>query len=93
MAVPLVLFRVLPLLIPLLPLAPPIEAWFKRRGELYADRVAAELGYAPALADLFQHLCAQGTDGDEPAVGTLAHLTSTHPPLHARIRQLQHYLG
>ncbi|MDT0300961.1 M48 family metalloprotease [Streptomonospora wellingtoniae] len=86
-------FCVLPFLLPLVPLvvAAPVDAWFSRRGELYADRVAADLGYGPHLADLFQLWQAQGYDDGHTQAGALERMMSSHPALHARLTALQRH--
>ncbi len=59
------------------------QASASRAVELEADRFAAELGYAPALAATLSTL------PEGPAAGWLARLLATHPPTPARIRALQ----
>ncbi|MET7451109.1 M48 family metalloprotease [Streptomyces sp. NPDC005574] len=81
--------------------APYLLAYAGRRGELRADRQAAELGFARQLAEVLYHfeaeetaakaaLVAQGQKLSRP--GTLARLLSTHPDNQTRMTELEPYL-
>ncbi|MFJ3585164.1 M48 family metalloprotease [Streptomyces sp. NPDC090127] len=70
---------------------PLLLAWAGRRGELRADRFAAEIGYGPmALSALTGWQQRGDDDGRAPLV---ARLMATHPPLHERIRALEALVG
>jgi Zn-dependent protease with chaperone function len=69
----------------LLALIPPVLAAFARHGELRCDRLAAELGYGPALIEVLQH---SAVDDPTSRRGLLA----THPTGSRRIRALEHHL-
>ncbi|MER6073915.1 M48 family metalloprotease [Streptomyces sp. NPDC001817] len=81
--------------------APYLLAYVGRRGELRANQQAAELGFAPRLAEVIHHFrteeetakaaaVAQGQKLQEP--GTLARLLSTHPDHETRLSALEPYL-
>jgi Zn-dependent protease with chaperone function len=72
-----------------------------RQGELRADRQAADLGFAPQLAQVLYHFqaqedavkaqaAAQGRKLKEP--GGLARLLTTHPDNYTRLQALEPYL-
>ncbi|MFJ8163419.1 M48 family metalloprotease [Streptomyces sp. NPDC096136] len=68
---------------------PILLAWAGRRGELRADRFAAEIGYGPQL-----HAAFTGMQNDDSRVqqGLLVRLMATHPPMHQRIRGLDPFV-
>ncbi|MGW4989473.1 M48 family metalloprotease [Streptomyces mirabilis] len=81
--------------------APYLLAHVGRQGELRADRQAADLGFAPHLAQVLHHFqaqedavkaqaAAQGRQLKEP--GGLAKLLTTHPDNHTRLQALEPYL-
>ncbi|MFE2483890.1 M48 family metalloprotease [Streptomyces mirabilis] len=81
--------------------APYLLAYVGRQGELRADRQAADLGFAPHLAQVLYHFqaqedtvkaqaAAQGRQLKEP--GGLAKLLTTHPDNHTRLQALEPYL-
>jgi Zn-dependent protease with chaperone function len=77
----------------LMPLLVPIPlAWFSRRGELMADQIAADLGYARDTVAMLYDLQAQGEDVARRAAGWRGALYSTHPSLADRITALERYL-
>ncbi|MFE3655848.1 M48 family metalloprotease [Streptomyces sp. NPDC059165] len=70
---------------------PYLLAWAGRASELRADRMAAQLGYGPALHAVFSEWQAAGADSDH-AKGKLVHrLMASHPPVHQRIRELERF--
>ncbi|NIK60823.1 M48 family metalloprotease [Kribbella shirazensis] len=76
----------------LLPFLVPIPlAWFSRRAELMADRVAGELGYARDTIAFLYDLQSQGQDVARRAAGWRGALYATHPTLADRIRTLERY--
>ncbi|GAA3126945.1 M48 family metalloprotease [Kribbella aluminosa] len=79
-------YSVLPFLVPI-PLA-----WFSRRGELWADQVAADLGYARDMITVLYDLQAQGDDVARRAAGWRGALYSHHPSIADRITALERYL-
>jgi Zn-dependent protease with chaperone function len=81
-----VLYAVMPVLVPI-PLA-----WFSRRGELMADQVAADLGYARDTVGMLYDLQAQGEDVARRAAGWRGALYSTHPSVADRITALERYI-
>ncbi|GHD50943.1 hypothetical protein GCM10010317_031010 [Streptomyces mirabilis] len=81
--------------------APYLLAYVGRQGELRADRQAADLGFAPQLAQVLYHFqaqedavkaqaAAQGRQLKEP--GGLAKLLTTHPDNYTRLQALEPYL-
>lgn len=62
-----------------------------RMAEHRADRTAVQLGYGPALVTVFREWQAMGAD-DHPRRSLRALWTSSHPPLHSRIRRIEHQL-
>ncbi|MDX3758823.1 M48 family metalloprotease [Streptomyces sp. AK02-04a] len=81
--------------------APYLLAYVGRQGELRADRQAADLGFAPHLAQVLYHFqaqedavkaqaAAQGRQLKEP--GGLAKLLTTHPDNYTRLQALEPYL-
>ncbi|MFF2126325.1 M48 family metalloprotease [Streptomyces olivochromogenes] len=81
--------------------APYLLAYVGRQGELRADRQAADLGFAPHLAQVLHHFqaqedavkaqaAAQGRQLKEP--GGLARLLTTHPDNYTRLQALEPYL-
>ncbi|MFE2513963.1 M48 family metalloprotease [Streptomyces mirabilis] len=81
--------------------APYLLAYVGRQGELRADRQAADLGFAPQLAQVLYHFqaqedavkaqaAAQGRQLKEP--GGLARLLTTHPDNYTRLQALEPYL-
>lgn len=81
--------------------APYLLAYVGRQGELRADRQAADLGFAPQLAQVLYHFqaqedavkaqaAAQGRQFKEP--GGLARLLTTHPDNHTQLHALEPYL-
>ncbi|MCX4611049.1 M48 family metalloprotease [Streptomyces mirabilis] len=81
--------------------APYLLAYVGRQGELRADRQAADLGFAPHLAQVLHHFqaqedavkaqaAAQGRQLKEP--GGLAKLLTTHPDNYTRLQALEPYL-
>lgn len=81
--------------------APYLLAYVGRQGELRADRQAADLGFAPQLAQVLYHFqaqedavkaqaAAQGKQLKEP--GGLARLLTTHPDNYTRLQALEPYL-
>jgi Zn-dependent protease with chaperone function len=81
-----VFYSMLPIIVPI-PLA-----WFSRRGELMADQVAAQLGYARDTVAMLYDLQAQGEDVARRAAGWRGALYSTHPSVADRITALERYL-
>ncbi|WP_165553710.1 M48 family metalloprotease [Kribbella capetownensis] len=79
-------YAIVPFLVPI-PLA-----WFARRSELMADRVAAELGYARDTIAFLYDLQSQGDDVARRAAGWRGALYATHPSVADRIRTLERYL-
>ncbi|PSL06732.1 STE24 endopeptidase [Haloactinopolyspora alba] len=73
-------------------LSPLLLAWLARRSEFGADRVAAQLGYGPALIEVFEDWLRQGMDDERTHAVLRARLFSTHPALAARIKKLDAYL-
>ncbi|MCX5186574.1 M48 family metalloprotease [Streptomyces sp. NBC_00268] len=82
-------------------IAPYLLAYVGRQGELRADRQAADLGFAPQLAQVLYHFqaqedavkaqaAAQGRQLKEP--GGLARLLTTHPDNYTRLQALEPYL-
>ncbi|WP_329365395.1 M48 family metalloprotease [Streptomyces sp. NBC_01483] len=82
-------------------IAPYLLAYVGRQGELRADRQAADLGFAPQLAQVLYHFqaqedavkaqaAAQGRKLKEP--GGLARLLTTHPDNYTRLQALEPYL-
>jgi Zn-dependent protease with chaperone function len=77
----------------LMPIIVPIPlAWFSRRGELMADQVAADLGYARDTVAFLYDLQAQGEDVARRAAGWRGAVYSTHPSVADRITALERYL-
>jgi len=77
----------------LLPLAiPVIMAWFNRYGEKYADRVAADLGYGPALLEVLYSWLNAGNDDARRQQGISANLFGSHPSCAERIHTLEKQL-
>ncbi|RZT27046.1 Zn-dependent protease with chaperone function [Kribbella sp. VKM Ac-2569] len=77
----------------LVPFLVPIPlAWFSRRGELWADQVAADLGYARDTVAMLYDLQAQGEDVARRASGWRGALYSHHPSIADRITALERYL-
>jgi Zn-dependent protease with chaperone function len=74
----------------LLPVLAPVLAWTSRRAELRADRIAAELGYAPPLLEVLRRWLR-----DEPGTraGVRARMLASHPSCATRIRGLENYLS
>ncbi|MEV7541992.1 M48 family metalloprotease [Streptomyces sp. NPDC089915] len=68
---------------------PFLLAWAGRRGELRADRFAAEIGYGPRLHAVFTGWQEGGADDGHLQQGVAARLMSSHPPMHERIRALE----
>jgi len=62
-----------------------------RQAEYRADRMAVQLGYGPALVDVFRDWQHLGADDHYPR-GLRALYTASHPPLHARIRKIENQL-
>ncbi|MEV8372541.1 M48 family metalloprotease [Kribbella sp. NPDC056861] len=81
-----VFYTFMPILVPI-PLA-----WFNRKAELMADRVAADLGYARDTITFLYDLQAQGEDVARRAAGWRGALYSSHPSLAVRITTLERYL-
>ncbi|MER6217104.1 M48 family metalloprotease [Streptomyces sp. NPDC001674] len=75
---------------------PFLLAWAGRRGELRADRFAAEIGYGPQLHASFTVLQEGGrhggADDGRAQQGLLIRLMATHPPMHERIRALDPFV-
>lgn len=69
---------------------PLLVAWFRRLAEKYADRVAADLGYGPALVQVFQGSLASGQGMARGIRGTLL---ASHPSHVARIKALEKRIG
>lgn len=59
-----------------------------RQAEYRADRTAVQLGYGPALVDVFRDWQYLGFDDHRPR-GLRALYLASHPPLHARIRKIE----
>ncbi|WP_166665604.1 M48 family metalloprotease [Kribbella caucasensis] len=77
----------------LLPFLVPIPlAWFSRRGELMADLVAADLGYARDTVTFLYDLQAQGEDVARRAAGWRGAVYSNHPSVADRITALEQYI-
>ncbi|GAA0281746.1 hypothetical protein GCM10010302_19420 [Streptomyces polychromogenes] len=72
---------------------PFLLAWAGRRGELRADRFAAEIGYGPQLHAVFTGWQARGDDDGHLRQGLVSRLMSTHPPAHQRIRALEPFVS
>lgn len=69
---------------------PAALAWFSRLAELQADRVAARLGYGPALRQVLR----ETMDDDDRArrrASRMALLLATHPSMRTRVRALDRY--
>ncbi|HZX07288.1 M48 family metalloprotease [Kribbella sp.] len=79
-------YAVLPFLVPI-PLA-----WFSRRSEFIADRVAADLGYARDTIRFFYDVQSQGEDVARRAAGWRGAVYATHPTIADRIRSLETYV-
>ena len=60
-----------------------------RQAEYRADKMAAQLGYGPALVDVFREWQALGFDDHHGRRGVRALYLASHPPLHARIRKIE----
>jgi STE24 endopeptidase len=71
---------------------PPALAWFSRYGEKYADRVAADLGYGPALLEVLYAWLQAGHDAAQRKKGLRAQLLASHPGCAERIRALEKHL-
>lgn len=71
---------------------PFLLAWLSRRAELHADRVAAKLGYGPALSELLYDQLEHGDDVKRRAASRRARALATYPPVATRIRALEIYL-
>ena len=63
-----------------------------RMAEHRADRTAVQLGYGPALVAVFREWQAMGAD-DHQKRSLRAFWTSSHPPLHSRIRRIEKHLA
>ncbi|MFB0839993.1 M48 family metalloprotease [Arthrobacter sp. E44] len=62
-----------------------------RQAEYRADRIAVQLGYGPALVDVFREWQNFGFE-DHGRRGLRALYLASHPPLHARIRRIENQL-
>ncbi|MEW1640260.1 M48 family metalloprotease [Streptomyces sp. NPDC093801] len=75
---------------------PFLLAWAGRRGELRADRFAAEIGYGPQLHAAFTFMQNDkekgGADDGRLQQGLVERLMATHPPMHQRIRGLDPFI-
>jgi STE24 endopeptidase len=71
---------------------PFLIAWTRRRGELHADRVAADLGYGPPLIELLYEDLAEGADEQHREASWRSRAVATHPSMATRIRALETYL-
>lgn len=69
--------------------APFALAWSSRNAELYADRIAARLGYGPALVDTLQNLRAHGYDDARARSGLRGGVLAAHPTCGERIEALE----
>lgn len=67
---------------------PPVLAYFGRLAELRCDRVAAELGFGPALIEVFESWIEQGHDERRRGL-----LLATHPTCAQRIYALRDFLA
>lgn len=68
---------------------PFLLAWFGRLGELYADRVAADVGYGPALLEVLYGWLEAGYDVSEQQASWRARTLASHPTCATRIRALE----
>ncbi|MFB8282658.1 M48 family metalloprotease [Nocardia colli] len=68
-------------------------AWFGRHQEIDADRVAAQLGYGPALLEVLYGWLQAGHDDARRRNGLRASMFASHPSCAARIHALERYLN
>ncbi|WP_344264454.1 M48 family metalloprotease [Streptomyces sodiiphilus] len=78
---------------------PYLMAWLGRKGELRADRKAAELGFAPTLVAVFRQFemeerqaSGAGPEAEQQRTGRGERLLMSHPEPEVRIRELEKYL-
>lgn len=71
---------------------PFLYALTMRQGELYADRVAARLGYGEPLVEVLYRSLEEGEDVDHWMAGWRERALAPHPPVASRIRALETYL-
>ena len=64
-----------------------------RQAEYRADKMAVQLGYGPALVDVFREWQSFGFDDHHGRRGLRALYLASHPPLHARIRKIEKRLA
>ncbi|WP_434442154.1 M48 family metalloprotease [Lentzea sp. E54] len=72
----------------LVPVIAPLLAWASRRGELHADRVAAELGYGPVLLEVLRRWIKEGHDDIRARAPMRARMLASHPSCARRISEL-----
>lgn len=68
-------------------------AWFSRYQETDADRVAAQLGYGPALLEVLYGWLHAGYDDARRRNGLRANMFASHPSCASRIHALEKYLN
>lgn len=85
-------YSIHPLLV-LLWAVPFILAWFSRYQEKDADRVAAQLGYGPALLEVLYNWLHAGHDDTRQRNGLRANMFASHPSCSSRIRALEKQLS
>ncbi|MCG8924862.1 M48 family metalloprotease [Lentzea sp. CC55] len=73
----------------LVPVVAPLLALASRRGELHADRVAAELGYGPLLLEVLQRWVKEGHDDARARAPMRARMLASHPSCAQRISRLR----
>ncbi|HLV59321.1 MAG TPA: M48 family metalloprotease [Natronosporangium sp.] len=72
---------------------PFLQAFVMRRGELYADRVAARLGYGQPMLEVLYQFLEEGEDVARREARWRERLLASHPPVATRIRALERYLS
>ncbi|ASO22237.1 Zn-dependent protease with chaperone function [Actinoalloteichus hoggarensis] len=77
----------------LVPVASVLLAAASRLSEIRADRMAARLGYGPALIEVLTQWMRDGHAANRTPPGLRARLFASHPSHSRRIRKLEEYLG
>ncbi|APU17050.1 M48 family metalloprotease [Actinoalloteichus fjordicus] len=77
----------------LVPVASVLLAAASRLSEIRADRMAAQLGYGPALIEVLTRWMRDGHAANRTPPGLRARLFASHPSHSRRIRKLEDYLG